>query len=251
MSACSARKRPSASSARRAVPWRSRAWTAAANSSEALRHPAHGPAEQAGGVQHQHVLGEEEVLQPEAAADIRAGQAHPLLRHAEHGAGELGADVVDALAAQHEVEAVRRGVVPADGGARLDRGGVQALVHQVERDDVGGAGEGGFHRGAVAALEAEGLVARRLFPDLRRARAPARRGRRSRRAGIRRRPRSLPPRRAPRARSPRRRRPPARRHAARGRGRGHGAPARSADRPCSRRRCRAAGRFPPPPGPRR
>jgi hypothetical protein len=135
----------------------------------AVRHPAHGAAEQAGGVQHQHVLGEQEVLEAEAAADVGAGEADAVLGHAEHAAGELGADVVDALAAQHEVEAVRRGVVPADGGARLDGRGVQALVHQIERDDVRGAGEGGFHSRAVAALEAEGLVARRLLPDLRRA----------------------------------------------------------------------------------
>src|SRR3712207_8370344 len=48
-----------------------------------------------------------------------AGQANALLRHAEHASGELSADAVDALAAEHEVEAVHGGVMPADGGARL------------------------------------------------------------------------------------------------------------------------------------
>ena len=110
---------------------------------------------------------EEEVLQPEAAADIGAVQPEALLRQVEDGPGELAADAMHALAAQQQVEA---GAVPAgDGGARLDRRGMDAVVDQLQLDDMGGGGEAGLGRGAVAALEAEDGVAGRLGPELRRA----------------------------------------------------------------------------------
>ena len=128
--------------------------------------PGDGAAEPAGRGEQRDMFGEEEILHPEAAADIGAMQVEGGLLQAEDR-GQLLADAVHAHAGEQQVEA--RAVPCRDGAARLDRRGMDAVVDEVELDDARGAGERRLGRGAVAALEAEGAVARRLGPYLRRA----------------------------------------------------------------------------------
>ena len=61
-------------------------------------------------------------------------------------------------------------IVPADRSARLQRRDHDAVVHQLQFDDMYRAGDRGARSGLIALLEAIGQVVRRLLPYLRRGR---------------------------------------------------------------------------------
>ena len=135
----------------------------------ALGDPAHRPAEAARRVQHQDPFGIKKILGPEPAADIGGAYRDALGRHVEHGARQLVADRVDALAGQQQVERVRGRVIRADRGARLDRDDDEAVVDERDLDDISRRGECRLDRRLVATLEAIGQIAGGLVPHQRRA----------------------------------------------------------------------------------
>ena len=81
------------------------------------------------------------------------------------------------LARQPQRQPVGRGVVGRERAARLHRRRREALIDEVERDDMRGLGEGGVSRRGVAVPHLRGDVAGRGRPDQRRARrrSPAQR----------------------------------------------------------------------------
>ncbi len=115
--------------------------------------------------QQQDPFGIEEVLHPEAAADIGRAELDALGRHLEDELRELAADAVQPLPRQFEVHRVGRRVVARDAGARLQRHDDDAIVRDIDLDDVRGLlhrlGDGGM----VAALHVIDEVARRLVPQ--------------------------------------------------------------------------------------
>src|SRR3954447_10268104 len=70
-----------------------------------LADPAHGAPETARGEEDEDPFGIEEILHPEAAADIGRRQMNALLRHPEDRLGELLPDAMHTLAREEEVEA--------------------------------------------------------------------------------------------------------------------------------------------------
>ncbi len=126
--------------------------------------PAHRPAEPARRPGDHRLFGIVLALVAEAAADIgrdhaqrRLGQAE-LLRH-------QAADVMRHLRRRIERPSPGERVGHRGGGARLDGGAGDAVVDEVDLDDMGGAGEGAVHRRRVAARPAEGDIARRVGVD--------------------------------------------------------------------------------------
>jgi hypothetical protein len=118
------------------------------------------------------VLGIDEGLHAEAAADIRRDQAQLLLRHLEHEVGERIAHEVRTLRRGVERRAVTRRVVIADRVARLHRVGDDPVVDELERDRARGLREGGVRRLGVAhvVVPVEHHVAGDVRKELRRAR---------------------------------------------------------------------------------
>ena len=135
----------------------------------ALAAPADGAAEGARGVRQGDVFGIGGGARAEAAADIAADDAHALARQAEGGGDALGLRM-DALRAELQGEAAARRIVRGEAGARLEEGDDEALVDELERDDMRGAGEGGVGRGAIAGLVGEEPVRGQRVPDQRGAR---------------------------------------------------------------------------------
>ena len=137
----------------------------------ALAGPLHRPPQRAGGEARHGVLGVEERLHPEPAADV--GRDHPhLLRRQPEVRRQDVAVAPAALGAGVDRELAVAGVPLGDAGARLHRVADHPVVDQLELDDPGGLGEGGLHRRLVAVVPVEGEVARRLGVHLRGPRRP-------------------------------------------------------------------------------
>ncbi len=122
------------------------------------------PAEALRGPRDQHRFRIELAAQAEAAADIGRDDAHLLFRHLE---GDIGHAVL------HPDDALRRRVervffllrVPfADRDARLHRAADDAVVDEIERDDLVRLGEGGLDILAVMALPMDAQVRAMLRP---------------------------------------------------------------------------------------
>ena len=136
----------------------------------AIAGPFHGPSDLLGGPQRHHLFRIDEDLGAEAAADV--GRDHAQL--------VLGRDVVErrqhetrdmrVLRGRIESEVLFRGVVIRDCRARLHRVRHQAVVGDVERDDIGGRFERRVGGGFVADGPVVDHVARRFRMQLRRAR---------------------------------------------------------------------------------
>jgi len=82
---------------------------------------------------------------------------------------QLAADAVHALAGQPQVQAVASRVMAADGCPRLDWGWDDAIVDQLDLDDVGRFCECCFCGDPVSPLKAKAEITRSLLPDYRRA----------------------------------------------------------------------------------
>ena len=133
----------------------------------ALGHPLHGPADLARGPQAHGLLGVDEDLGAEAAADVGRDHAQLVLgREADEGRQHQARDV-RVLAGGVEREALLARVVVADGGARLDGVGDQPVVDEVDLGDVLGGGEGGIDLGLVAQVPLIDRVVGGLGMDLR------------------------------------------------------------------------------------
>ena len=115
--------------------------------------------------QHQGDLVVDRRLHAEAAADVAGDDAHLVLRHLQHGGGELGAEVMGALQGRVDRVAVLDGVVIADRAARLHGGGGHPVDREAVAHDVLGGREGGVRRRLVTAEMGEADVVRAVVPD--------------------------------------------------------------------------------------
>ncbi len=102
--------------------------------------PFHRPVEFFGGDANQHILGIELAADAEAAADMRLVDMDRARRHAEHARQQF------LIAMRHlggavQFEDAARGVVAADGAARLQRHAGMPADGKLELDDVGGVAE--------------------------------------------------------------------------------------------------------------
>ena len=132
---------------------------------DALGEPAHRPAQAPGPKEHERVFGVGHVLHAKAAADIRRDDVEPIERNAQDALGEFAPDVMHGGPAHLEQVAAGGGLVAPHRRARFQRHGGDAVVHDVECDDVGGTRERRLRGGLVAPAIAEGDVARRFVPD--------------------------------------------------------------------------------------
>ena len=108
----------------------------------AVGGPFHRPVDLLGRPDADRLLGIDEDLRAEAAADIGRDHAQLVLgRDADEGRQHEPRDM-RVLARRVEREGVRAGIVVADRRARLHRVGDQAIVDEVELGDVRGRGEG-------------------------------------------------------------------------------------------------------------
>ncbi len=139
-----------------------------------LRRPFHRTLQQPRGIADDEILGIEAGLHAEAAADIADDDAHLLGRQAEQIAQRV-ARAGGHLAREAQRQPVARGIVIAERAARLHRRRRQALVDEVERDDMRRLGEGGIRRRLVAVLHLRRDVAGGVGPDERGARGGRRR----------------------------------------------------------------------------
>ena len=136
----------------------------------AIRSPVHGTADALRRPQHDHVFVVMKGLRAEAAADIRRDHADLGFRRLQRGGGQQHALHVRILRGQPERVLLLAVVVLAGGGARLHRVADHAAVDEIELRDMRRLRERGFGGRLVADLPVERDVARRLAPDLRRAR---------------------------------------------------------------------------------
>ena len=203
----------------------SRPWTEPVKSS--LRSPIHvdRAAEAARRPQHQHPFRIENVLHPEAAADVGNADAKLFPADAKDTVGEQVADPVRAGGRGGQVQTAARSIELAQRTACLQRRGDDAVVDQFAFHDMRGVADRSFHRADLAAVELERDIAPRLRPDRRGVRQNGVRDRDHRRqrrivdddglGGIARGLRCFPrPRRRPARRHSERRRAPARDRAA-------------------------------------
>src|SRR5437763_3282665 len=120
------------------------------------------------------LLGIMEDLRAKPAADIRRDDPQLGLRYVQYVGAHQQPDHMRVLAGRVERMLAGRAVVFADRGARLHRIGDEAVVDQVELDDLGGLADCGLHRGGIAQMPIVADIARRLRPDLRRTRLQCR-----------------------------------------------------------------------------
>ena len=135
----------------------------------AAAQPAHRQPQLARRPGHQDLLVIGEVLHAEAAAEVVREDAQAVFFDPEN-AGDDGARAVHVLAVDVEGVALARGIVDAERTARLDGTHDQAVVDQFDLHDMGGGPEGSLGGVGVALCPRAGEVARRLRPNLRRAR---------------------------------------------------------------------------------
>ena len=135
----------------------------------ALAGPLHRPAELARRPQADDLLGIDEDLRAEAAADIGRDHAQLVLgRHADERGDHQPGDVrVLRCVPQRQVSAA--GIVFGDCGARLHRIRHQPVVDELELGDVLGVLERGIGRVGVADVPVVDRVVRRRFVNERRA----------------------------------------------------------------------------------
>ena len=133
------------------------------------RRPFHRAAEQLRRIGDDGVLRIGTGLHPEPAADIADQDAHLLGRQVQHLGADLVARAGRRLGAHRHRDAVGPGIVGGDHHPRLHRDRRQALVDDVERDDMRRGGEGGIGHGAVAVLRLRHDIAGGSRPHLRRA----------------------------------------------------------------------------------
>ena len=135
----------------------------------AVRDPFHRPADPLRRPQRHDLLGVDENLRAEAAADVGRDHAQLVLgRHADEGGDDEARDV-RILRRIPQRERAAAGVILGDRGARLHRVGHQAVVDDVELGDVLGRLEGGVDRFRVAEVPLVDRVVRRDVVNLRRA----------------------------------------------------------------------------------
>ena len=128
-----------------------------------LAGPLYRAAELAGGVAGQHVLGIQEQLHAEAASHIRRHDAELLLRHLEHCLAEQRLD--DPTTLRVGVQRPAAIAVVGQGGARLHAVDDDAVVHDRQPGDVGGAQEQLLHPLLVARFPVEAGVVPRAGPN--------------------------------------------------------------------------------------
>ena len=136
----------------------------------AVADPHHRAAEAARRPQHQHQFRIENVLHPEAAADIGNADAKFFAGDAENGIREQVADAVRAGGRGDQVQTAARGVELAERTTGFQRRGDNAVVDQFAFHDMRGAADRGLHRADLAAVELERDVVLCLRPDRRGAR---------------------------------------------------------------------------------
>ena len=129
-----------------------------------IGRPLDRPSETSGGPQHQHDLGIDAALHPEASTDFAGDHAQTAVGNLEHLIGEQGPEAVRRLDARVQRVAPGAPVPLADRPARLHRRRGHARHHEVETDDVGRAGQTTRDRVLVAGLPDEGHVVRHLRP---------------------------------------------------------------------------------------
>ncbi len=130
--------------------------------------------------QYQHMLGVDEILGAEAAADIRGDEPHRRRRHAERSRGMV-AGVVDALARNiGRVTAIIR-IPDADNAARFHRIGDDTVIVEAELDHMGRRGKGRVDCLPIAGEPVEADITRHFGRNLRRARRASGGGGRHRR----------------------------------------------------------------------
>ena len=112
--------------------------------------PLHRPLEFAARPDDERLLGIDEGLHAECAADIGRDQPQRLLGDFEHHFGQRVAHEVRTLGRRIEGRAAARRVKVGNGVARLHRVRHDAVVDEIERGDVRGLGEGGVGRLGVA-----------------------------------------------------------------------------------------------------
>ena len=137
----------------------------------AIRLPFHRALELARSPDRERVLGVDERLHAEAAADVGRDGAQLRLRQLQDRVGERVAHEGRALRPGVERRAIGRRIVIADGVARLHRVRHHAIVDQFDGGDPRGAGERRLGRGEIAAIvvPVEHDVARDMVEQLRRA----------------------------------------------------------------------------------
>ena len=132
--------------------------------------PFHRAAHLLGGPHAHRLLGVDEDLGAEAAADVRGDHPQLVLGGDADEGGEHQPRHMRVLAGGVEGVVLAALVVVAHRRARLHRIGNQAVVDEVERGDMGGAGEGGVGRRLVPEMPLEHRVLRRDLMHLRGAR---------------------------------------------------------------------------------
>ena len=120
----------------------------------ALAGPLHRPAEQARRPRRHRVLGVEERLHAEAAADVGREDAHLGSVDLERTGQDVGEQPA-ALRAGVQRDRARGGIEVGDRRARLDRVRDQPVVDHAQPGDVGRLGERGVDGGAIAVLPVE------------------------------------------------------------------------------------------------
>ena len=120
----------------------------------------------------ERLFGIDEGLHAETAAHIGRDNAELLFRNLEYGFGERIAHEMRTLRPGIEGRAAALRIVVHNRVAGLHRIRHQAIVDQINADDVGGLGKGGFGRFRVAEIVVpiEHEVARNMVEKLRRAR---------------------------------------------------------------------------------
>ncbi len=129
------------------------------------------------------MLGIDEILGAEAAADIGRDEAHGSRLDAEAAGGVVSVGV-DALAGDVQRVAAGRLIERADRAARLDRVGRDAMIVERQRDDVRRFGERRLGALGVAGAPVHADIARHLGRQKRRAGGDGGLGRRDRGQGL-------------------------------------------------------------------
>ena len=130
----------------------------------ALAGPLHGAAELAGGVADHGVLGVEEELHAEAAADVGGDDADAVEGRLEDDGGQHLLDAPAALGVGGQRPLGGGRVVGGGGGAGLHAVDDDAVVHDRQAGDVRGLGEEGVDAGLVAGFPVEADVLRHVRP---------------------------------------------------------------------------------------